>query len=53
MRFLAILEDTFREAIASYVTLVQLALTIVFVLLIASVSFTPADAEQSLQPLGH
>jgi ABC-type transport system involved in multi-copper enzyme maturation permease subunit len=52
MRFIAIIEDTFREAAASYVTLIQLALTIVFVILLASISFTPGDADQSLQPFG-
>jgi ABC-type transport system involved in multi-copper enzyme maturation permease subunit len=52
MKFLAILEDSFREAIASYVCMVQIALTVVFVLLLASLSFQPLDARMALQPLG-
>jgi ABC-type transport system involved in multi-copper enzyme maturation permease subunit len=52
MKFLAILEDSFREAIASYVSMVQIALTVVFVVLIASVSFETADAATALRPLG-
>jgi ABC-type transport system involved in multi-copper enzyme maturation permease subunit len=52
MRFLAIVEDSFREAAASYVSLVQLALTIIFVLLMSSVSFEPMDAAAAFQPLG-
>src|SRR5262245_13507476 len=52
MKFLAILEDSFREAIASYVSMVQIALTVVFVVLLASVSFEPGDAPTALQPLG-
>ena len=52
MRFLAILEDSFREAIASYVTMVQLALTIIFVLLMASVSFEPVNGATAFEPMG-
>ena len=52
MRFLAILEDSFREAIASYVTMVQLALTIIFVLMMASVSFEPVQASAAFEPMG-
>src|SRR5438094_10363662 len=52
MKFLAILEDSFREAIASYVCMVQIALTVVFVLLVASLSFYPMDARSAFQPLG-
>jgi hypothetical protein len=52
MKFLAILEDSFREAVASYVCMVQIALTVVFVFLIASVSFKPMDAQTALRPLG-
>src|SRR5262249_18017265 len=52
MKFLAILEDSFRDAIASYVCMVQIALTVVFVLLIASVSFRPMDARSAFQHLG-
>jgi ABC-type transport system involved in multi-copper enzyme maturation permease subunit len=52
MKFLAILEDSFREAIASYVSMVQIALTVVFVVLLASVSFVPGDGASALRPLG-
>jgi ABC-type transport system involved in multi-copper enzyme maturation permease subunit len=52
MKFLAILEDSFREAVASYVCMVQIALSVVFVVMLGSVSFVPMDAHRALQPLG-
>lgn len=52
MKFFAILEDSFREAVASYVCMVQIALSVVFVLLLLSVSFVPMDARRALHELG-
>lgn len=46
MQFLAILRDSFREAMDGFVIYVMLVLSILFLGLIASLSFAPAPAER-------
>ena len=48
MKFLAILRDSFREAVDGFVIYVMLALSGLFLLLLASLSFTPALPDKVL-----
>jgi ABC-type transport system involved in multi-copper enzyme maturation permease subunit len=50
-QFFAILKDSFREAVDGFVIYVMLGLTVVLLLLLASLSFTPAPAEEVVPEL--
>ncbi len=51
IQFFAILKDSFREAVDGFVIYVMLGLTAILLVLIASLSFTPAPAEEVLPDL--
>lgn len=48
MRFLAILRDSFREAVSGWVLQVMLVLAVLIMVLIASISFKPMSLQQEL-----
>ncbi len=47
MQFFSILKDSFREAVDGFVIYVMLALSAITVILVASLSFTPAPADEA------
>ena len=47
MKFLAILKDSFREAIDSKVLYVMVGISLVVILLVGSISYKPMPAEQA------
>lgn len=51
MKFLAILEDSFREAIDTTIFTIQVGLSVVLVVLVGSTSFQPVDATEAMQRL--
>ena len=51
MKFLAILKDSIREAIDAKVIYVTVALTVLFLLLVASLSFRPVSIKEQIQQI--
>jgi ABC-type transport system involved in multi-copper enzyme maturation permease subunit len=51
MKYLAILKDSFREAVDSKVIYVTLGLAVLVILVVGSVSFTPLPAEESFKTI--
>jgi len=48
MKFLAILKDSFREALDSKVFYAMIGLSLLLILLVGSVSFKPLSADEAL-----
>ena len=51
MKYLAILKDSFREAIDSKVLYVTVGLSLLLTLLVVSISFRPVPADEALQTI--
>lgn len=50
-QFVAILKDSFREAVDGFVIYLMLALSVILIVLAASISYVPSSAEDSLPEL--
>ncbi len=53
MKYLAILKDSFREALDSKIIYVMFGISVLVILVVATMSFEPSSPEYLMQALGH